>query len=639
MTAGLQSSEIRRSSCLSDRPLERGALDALANLDFVNGLYAFIIHADTPVTIGIQGGWGSGKTSLINMLREKIEADRRAHCVFVNAWEHSLLQAQGSKLDVTSSLLQGLLEGMREAIESQADNDDAKEKKDSLLKKLTFVSKGVAGLVCKAVLHTATEWDSTGATEFLIQSAGKAGASLDEKIIAASLNALPPSIAATIRAMRQMISEVINEAVEPESARDGQASRFVCFIDDLDRIPPETAVDILDIIKNIFDIEHCVFVLAVDYDVVVKGLESKFGKKTEANEREFRQYFDKIIQIPFSMPVGAYENRLNSLLLDCFEKLGYDFPNGGSEEVLDNLRKAAMAATDGVPRSIKRIINTLSLMRYISSARNKASDMETAGLRDLEARFIVIALNINFPEISRKLMENSNFPAWTLENLDKKWGLQSEGIDFETLKQGFNDLFDEDWEKVVYALCQKNVWLKARANAASILLNALRAALKRDQESAEISETSLSLLDDILEDMRVVSVSSSEDAPRQQTHGMEYNLALQKDNKGREIFLSLKEAIKTVTPDGLQEKINLKYVTYKDGKNNVVFHAYPKTKWIDLVLALEFSRARKIPEGLEVSRDEWQSENGESYTRVRLRDVADVARALPLVCQTLETWR
>ena len=41
---------------------------------------------------------------------------------------------------------------------------------------------------------------------------------------------------------------------------------------------------------------NCVFVLAIDYDVVVKGLESKFGKKTEENEREFRSFFDKIIQ-------------------------------------------------------------------------------------------------------------------------------------------------------------------------------------------------------------------------------------------------------------------------------------------------------------------------------------------------------
>jgi hypothetical protein len=41
-----------------------------------------------------------------------------------------------------------------------------------------------------------------------------------------------------------------------------------------------------------------VFVLAIDYDVVIKGLEPKFGKFSEKNEREFRSFFDKIIQFP-----------------------------------------------------------------------------------------------------------------------------------------------------------------------------------------------------------------------------------------------------------------------------------------------------------------------------------------------------
>ena len=48
----------------------------------------------------------------------------------------------------------------------------------------------------------------------------------------------------------------------------------------------------------------------------MKGLEEKFGKKTDENEREFRSFFDKIIQVPFPMPTGAYniENFLDKKL-------------------------------------------------------------------------------------------------------------------------------------------------------------------------------------------------------------------------------------------------------------------------------------------------------------------------------------
>ena len=48
--------------------------------------------------------------------------------------------------------------------------------------------------------------------------------------------------------------------------------------------PPEGPGDEKSL-KNIFDIPNCVFILAIDYDVVVKGLESKFGPKTKENER------------------------------------------------------------------------------------------------------------------------------------------------------------------------------------------------------------------------------------------------------------------------------------------------------------------------------------------------------------------
>ena len=71
------------------------------------------------------------------------------------------------------------------------------------------------------------------------------------------------------------------------------------YVDDLDRIDPEDAVSILELLKNIFNIKDCVFVLAIDYQVVVKGLKEKFGEPTPENEWEFRSFFDKIIQLPF----------------------------------------------------------------------------------------------------------------------------------------------------------------------------------------------------------------------------------------------------------------------------------------------------------------------------------------------------
>ena len=48
-------------------------------------------------------------------------------------------------------------------------------------------------------------------------------------------------------------------------------------VDDLDRIEPKDAVQILELLKNI-SVPGCVFIY-IDYQVVVKGLEHKFGNK------------------------------------------------------------------------------------------------------------------------------------------------------------------------------------------------------------------------------------------------------------------------------------------------------------------------------------------------------------------------
>jgi hypothetical protein len=481
------------TSCITDHPIAKYDDDMLGNNAYVDGLLDFILNAETPVTIGVQGGWGSGKTSLINMLQEKLLEDEEhgTLCIFVNAWEHSLFQVNDNKAEVAISLLGGLLEGMEEAIENnQFIPDDTKK---------TALGNDVLGKAKKAIM---------GAAVFSFRAAVKMSSGVD--VLAQKSEKAPesPSAANAVRDMRKNLEKLISSVTDIQKA--GCPKRFVFFIDDLDRVPPEIAVEILDTTKNIFNLSQCIFVLAIDYDVVVKGLEGKFGKKTDENEREFRQYFDKIIQIPFTMPVGAYERQMNALLQKCFISLGYIFGNEETDKaILANIREATLAATDGVPRSVKRIVNTLSLLQRISRGKKSGEDNEARRLNDLEISFIVISLHINFPEICRRIMEYPAFTGWTQDKLQKRWSLPE--ADFNALVE-YGETFDEPWEKVVYCLCQKNPWLKMKAQAVSTLMNKLRDALKRNSSFSEkttLTEDETDKLNGILSSIRVVSIEST----------------------------------------------------------------------------------------------------------------------------------
>ncbi len=76
---------------LADVPYGEGVGQAKDGLRFRQ--YARILARaalDTPesFTIGVYGGWGSGKTSLMRMILETIEADDKAIGVWFNAWRY-----------------------------------------------------------------------------------------------------------------------------------------------------------------------------------------------------------------------------------------------------------------------------------------------------------------------------------------------------------------------------------------------------------------------------------------------------------------------------------------------------------------------------------------------------------------------
>lgn len=490
-------------SCITDRPIIDAKSDNLSAGDYAKALCNFILMADTPVTIGIQGGWGSGKTSLIKMLQEQLGADPQQHniCVLVNAWEHSLFQSTDSKAEVALSLLSGLAQGLQSAVARASWMD--KESKEFIQNQGRKAAKTIE-MIKYGLLYAGKVM-----VQMLSNSMGTGNVSNVGMSVPPQQETPRPQIAESVHSLRQNLEEMVARL-----AARFRGAKIVFFVDDLDRVAPATAIEILDITKNIFDISGCVFVLAIDYEVVVKGLESKYGKKDAANEREFRQYFDKIIQIPFTMPIGAYADNVSNLLSPALERLGYN-TGSFSASVLENLAEDARLATGGIPRSIKRIINTLSLLQFISDARSaRAPASRVIAAKELELRFIIVALHINFPEIYRRLNEDPNFTAWKIEDRNGSWKLNYEASknDLDLLTKAHSrhrELFDDEWERVVYCLCSTSPWLKAHAVNVSALLNRLLRLLNDMQNDPKsIPDTALAKLQKILDGMSIVSIDS-----------------------------------------------------------------------------------------------------------------------------------
>lgn len=280
------------------------------------------------------------------------------------------------------------------------------------------------------------------------------------------------------------ISEVRNELetmIAETIAGDGKRG-VIFFIDDLDCIDPPVAVQLLELLKNIFTINNCVFVLAIDYDVVIKGLEPKFGKFTAKNEREFRSFFDKIIQVPFSMPVGSYS--VNEFLKESLAAVDY-LPESkcNDEDLISALSQIAELTVGTNPRALKRLLNLLSLINSINLS--KGSDEGNTMKDDLSllVNFALVSTQIAYPIIYRLLNSYPAFDEW-----DERIALQMSLPELDAQakeKLALSEAFDEEWEQVVFRICENDYYLKKRALHISNLLNLLRDILKESNVSIE----------------------------------------------------------------------------------------------------------------------------------------------------------
>ena len=440
-------------SSIIDVPRKYTEEDLFGINKYQEALIEFINLTNTPITIALQGEWGSGKTSLMNQLRWQLCDIEGAlyFPVWVNTWQYSLMKTPNQAI---MSILEGCINQIGALNPNAHKWDESKKKIGGIFKKMATVGTKIAA-----------------------NTVGIDGGLVDE------LFSTDASTESDILQLKNEIGKLIEEALAADPSKQG----FTFYIDDLDRIDPPVAVEILELLKNIFDLDKCVFILAIDYDVVIKGLKSKFGELTEKNEREFRAFFDKIIQLPFSMPVASYN--VNTFLVDALKKI--EFLNEeelNDAQLAEDLSESAQLSVGCNPRSLKRLTNTLSLISIINSEVSEAEDTDSYNKL---LNFAFVCMQIAYPYIYNQLSEEPDFKQWN-ESIAAKLKLRKLTIEEQESLNAAEE-FDEEWEKILYRMCQKETHLSNRVFQVSGLLNKIAAIVNNDAQLGETVESTMAL--------------------------------------------------------------------------------------------------------------------------------------------------
>lgn len=425
------------------------------------------------MTIALQGEWGSGKTSLMYKLQDELCGPTGPYeSVWINTWEYSLMS------DSSEALLKIVAK-----MAAETETNTVRSKARNIICKL-------AKSTAKTVLGATTE--DTGIVDTISDMFEADGESSIGRLQAELKNNID----------KRFIS----------SNKNG----IIFFIDDLDRLNPEVAVELLELLKNIFTLDRCIFILAIDYDVVVKGLKSKFGELTDENEREFRSFFDKIIQVPFAMPISNYKPE--SLIVSSLKTISYIDDQDAKDSVFMSDKMTATRMTVGNnPRSIKRLMNVLSLIKCITLATNKNAhnDFSLDQRLGKYVNYVVLSLQVQYPKIFHMLQIEPDFKSWTT-NIVKRMNVKTLSDEkSEQLKA--NKESDEPWEQALYAICESDPYLKAKFMDISNLLNKLKEDIefKSKIESSSTGEkiTVGDVMRNAIQITSVTSFSANDDTP------------------------------------------------------------------------------------------------------------------------------
>ncbi len=484
-------------------------------------LLGFKVHADLitevvkddlllPITIGVFGDWGSGKSSILKIIKEQMDKlDDGTFVLYFNGW---LFEGYD---DAKAALLESIVKAFEE---NEKFASHIKDKAKRLLKSVNWMR--VLGLGFKNIaVPMATAYVTGGIS--LIPYLAQQLSSIDSEVIVDKLKGDKPeeflkSIIKEedteeknmlVREFRKKFSELIEES---------NIKKLVVIIDDLDRCTPERIIENLEAIKLFLNVEKTAFIIGADPRIVRHAIEFRYktdrielsDDPNSRNKRIVNDYLEKLIQVPYNLPrLSDNEVETYMTLLFCKKELGADFEKvlnafykhrennrygtygfgdmkdvleeeqynklGESVSLIASLSSIITEGLNGNPRQIKRFLNTFTLRNRLVKI-TKINDFRI----DVLAKLMV--LEYSAPSLFRKIYD------WQISQQGEPKELKTlELLALESKVEELKSTFSADWatEKIL-------MWLKVEPKLSEVDMRDYY-WISRDQLSGTVSGSSL----------------------------------------------------------------------------------------------------------------------------------------------------
>ena len=272
------------------------------------------------LTVGLYGKWGTGKTSIINMVLEVIENETKDDTdkpiiVKFNPWNYS------DRTQIISQFFNTLLP----AINSKSSNETMKKVGNAMKRYSTLL----------------------GYTQY-IPLIGKYFEPLKDIVSGAGESLIELSESGT--SLEELKENIIN-------GLNKQPQKIIVIIDDIDRLNNEQIRLIFQLVNCVAGFPNMIYLLSFDKDIVVRALSEEQKCDGEDRKRNGEEYLEKIIQVPFEIP-GIKDSDINDIFLSQLSELvAEELDDRFDQYYWNNVFNNSIAPFISTLRDVNRIMN------------------------------------------------------------------------------------------------------------------------------------------------------------------------------------------------------------------------------------------------------------------------------------------
>lgn len=438
-------------------------------------LLGYQVHADLlrkiilndamlPISIGVFGNWGSGKSSLMLLLQQSLQEWEKSQQneqhsfilqVYFNSWQFESYDS--TKL----TMIESILEALDKDINTRK---DVFERADDLLARINFLKVGVF-ILKKAYDNLTPDWlkkwlpkkddidKITGKDKYnnLLEDVTKGNTS---KFIAT---------------FRELFEDLVN---------DMGYKAVIVYVDDLDRCDPKRIIGCLEAVKLFVNVKKTAFVIGADERIIEYAISQHYPiqMKKEDISSPFSDYLEKLIQLPYKLPrlsdneqetyitLLLCKNHLNEIHFNQIHQKYLEFrkTDKHSKYNIDDIKAnipenqnidfyaveyrlpivpIIKQFLNGNPRQLKRFLNTLYVRQELA---------DVAGFRDIRpdvlTKIMVLEYNTLYNSRFEELykLQNENGGVLPLEDVEQE-AKTEEGIQNPQWKDNWSSDYLKQW--------------------------------------------------------------------------------------------------------------------------------------------------------------------------------------------------